>query len=37
MILGDFDDVDKYLVEPERLFANVAEFKEIQDSYSYLT
>ena len=37
VILGDFDDVDKYLVEPERLFANVAEFKEIQDSYSYLT
>lgn len=37
VILGDFDDVDKYLVDPERLFANVSEFKEIQDSYSYLT
>ena len=37
VILGDFDDVDKYLVDPVRLFANVSEFKEIQDSYSYLT
>ncbi len=37
VILGDFDDVDKYLVDPAGLFANVAEFKEIQDSYSYLT
>lgn len=37
VILGDFDDVDKYLVDPGRLFANVSEFKAIQDSYSYLT
>lgn len=37
VILGDFDDVDKYLVDPGKLFANVSEFKEIQDSYSYLT
>lgn len=37
VILGDFDDVDKYLVDPVRLFANVSEFKDIQDSYSYLT
>ena len=37
VMLGDFDDVDKYLVDPVRLFANVADFKEIQDSYSYLT
>lgn len=37
VILGDFDDVDKYLADPARLFANVADFKEIQDSYSYLT
>lgn len=36
-LLGDFDDVDKYLVEPEKLFANVTEFKELQDDYSYLT
>lgn len=37
VIVGDFDDVDKYLVEPEKLFKNVLEFKELQDSYSYLT
>ena len=37
VILGDFDDVDKYLVSPERLFTNVKELKEIQDSFSYLT
>lgn len=36
-LLGDFDDVDKYLVAPEQLFANVSEFKELQDDYSYLT
>ena len=37
VILGDFDDVDKYLADPGMLFRNVAEFKDIQDSYSYLT
>ena len=37
VILGDFDDVDKYLVNPRSLFTNVKEFKEIQDSFSYLT
>ncbi|MBR4755553.1 MAG: PD-(D/E)XK nuclease family protein [Bacteroidales bacterium] len=37
VILGDFDDVDKYLADPEGLFTNVKEFKDIQDTYSYLT
>ena len=37
VILGDFNDVDKYLVDPDRLFANVADYKQIQDSFSYLT
>lgn len=37
VLLGDFDDVDKYLVDPFRLFTNVSDFKEIQDTYSYLT
>lgn len=36
-ILGDFDDVDKYLVNPEHLFANVSELKEIQDDWSWLS
>lgn len=37
VILSDFDDVDKYLVNPERLFTNVSDFKNIQDTYEYLT
>ncbi len=37
VILGDFDDVDKYMIDPEGLFTNVSELKGIQDSYSYLT
>ena len=37
VILGDFDDVDKYLVDPKRLFTNVREFRELQDSFSYLS
>ena len=37
IILSDFDDVDKYLVDAEELLRNVADLKEIQDDYSYLT
>lgn len=31
MILADFNDVDKYCVEAEKIFKNVAEFKSMQD------
>ena len=37
VILGDFDDVDKYLVNPRQIFTNIKDYKEIQDSLSYLT
>ena len=37
VILGDFDDIDKYLVDPKQIFTNVADFKQIQDTFSYLT
>ena len=37
VILGDFNDLDKYLASPKQLFTNVADFKAIQDTYSYLT
>lgn len=37
VILGDFNDVDKYFVDPGQLFANVADFKQIQDTFEYLT
>ena len=36
-ILGDFDDIDKYLVNPVHLFANISDIKEMQDDYSYLS
>lgn len=37
VILGDFNDVDKYLVDPKQLFANVADYKALQDTFEYLT
>ena len=37
VILSDFNDVDKYLVDPKQLFANVSDFKQLQDTFSYLT
>ena len=37
VILADFDDVDKFLVDAKDLFTNVADFKEIQDDYSHLS
>lgn len=37
IMLGDFNDVDKYLVDPKQIFANVADFKQLQDTYTYLT
>ena len=37
VILGDFDDVDKFLVDAEDLFTDVADFKDIQDDFSHLS
>ena len=37
VILGDFNDVDKYMVDPKQLFANVADYKSLQDTFEYLT
>lgn len=36
-ILGDFDDVDKYLVRADHLFTNVSDLKAMQDDWSWLT
>ena len=36
MLLSDFDQVDKYLVNAENLFTNVTELKEIDDRFSAL-
>ena len=37
VILSDFAEVDKYLVEPGHIFKNVAEYRQLQDSLDYLT
>ena len=37
VLLSDFDDVDKYLVDAGGLFANVADFRGIQDDFSHLS
>ena len=37
VILSDFGEIDKYLVDPRSLFRNITELKEIQDDFSDLT
>ena len=37
VLLGDFDDVDKYMADPARLFTNVADFKRMQAPLDYFT
>jgi len=37
VLLKDFDDLDKYLVNARMLFQNVADFKGLQDSFEYLS
>lgn len=37
VLLGDFDDVDKYLVDARRLFSNISDLKEIDSGYDYLS
>ncbi|MBQ2172322.1 MAG: PD-(D/E)XK nuclease family protein [Bacteroidales bacterium] len=37
VLLADFDDVDKYLVDAEKLMQNVGDFKAIQDQFEYLS
>ncbi|MCF0175961.1 MAG: PD-(D/E)XK nuclease family protein [Bacteroidales bacterium] len=37
VLLGDFNDVDKYLVDPKQLFRNISDLKEIEDNYEYMT
>ena len=37
ILLGDFNDVDKYLADPKQLFSNVSDYKNIKDTYEYLT
>ena len=37
VLLSDFDDVDKYLVDAEKLFTNIGDFRSMQDSFEYLS
>ena len=37
VLLGDFDDVDKYLVDASQLFTDVAQYRGMEDSFSYLS
>ena len=37
ILLGDFDDIDKYRVDAKMLLANVSDLKAIQDDFSYLS
>ena len=37
MLLNDFDDIDKYLADPSKLFRNVSDLKEIDQQFGGLT
>lgn len=37
MLLSDFDDVDKYLVDAEQLFHNIYDLKEIDAGFDFLS
>ena len=37
IMLSDFDDIDKYLVDAPKLFQNISDLKSIEDQFSYLS
>lgn len=37
MFLGDFDDIDKYMIEAKQLFINMKEYHDLKDNYEHLT
>lgn len=37
VIIGDFDDVDKYRIDARDIFRNVSELKDLSDDFSYLS
>ena len=37
MLLADFDDIDKYLIDAKDLFRNLASLKNIDNYFNYLT
>ena len=36
LLISDFDDVDKNLVDADRLFSNLQDLKNIMDDYDFL-
>lgn len=37
ILLNDFDSIDKYLIDADMLFANVADLKAIENNFDFLT
>ncbi|MEA3317325.1 MAG: PD-(D/E)XK nuclease family protein, partial [Bacteroidota bacterium] len=37
IMLADFNDIDKYLVDPKQIFQNLSALKSIQEQFSYLS
>ncbi len=37
VMLSDFDQIDKYLVDPKQLFGNIKDLKQIEEQFSELT
>ena len=37
MLLSDFDDIDKYLVNPRDIFQNLTNIKNLENYFNYLT
>ena len=37
MLLNDFDDVDKYMADAQKLFRNVSDLKELDEGYEFLS
>ncbi len=37
ILLADFDDIDKYLLNADDLFRNISDLKELENQFEYLT
>lgn len=37
MLLGDFDDIDKYMINARMLFTNVTDLREIENDFAFLS
>ncbi|MDX9883193.1 MAG: PD-(D/E)XK nuclease family protein [Prolixibacteraceae bacterium] len=37
ILLSDFDDIDKYMLDTDDLFTNISDLKELEQKFDYLT